>query len=166
MDFDILQSGSNLSRRFVALHRFTSSQRPYFPWMASQRRGSSSPSSGDHYNSETTGASCWSPRTWQMDGNLGLRAEDAATQSFAPRDSGRRNRVRTRREVRLVGTALCRLKHNPAEATQASTTRQLRSEPRQLVVHLPASCSAFDQHRPASNQSMSRHRLSTSFFVL
>ena len=33
--------------------------------MASQRSESSSPSSGDHYNSETAGASCWSPRTWQ-----------------------------------------------------------------------------------------------------
>ena len=37
------------------------------------------------YNSETAGASCWSPRRWYMDGNLGLRAEDAAPRSNAPR---------------------------------------------------------------------------------
>ena len=43
--------------------------------MASQRSGSSSPSSGDYYNSETAGASCWSQRTWHLDDNLGLRAE-------------------------------------------------------------------------------------------
>ena len=96
--------------------------------MASQRSGSSSPSSGDHYNCETAGASCSSTRTWHMDGNLGLRAEDAAPQSFAPRDSGRTNRVRTRREVKLVGPALCRLLYNPAkEPTQASQTRLVRS---------------------------------------
>ena len=96
-------------------------------------------------NSETAGASCWSPRTWHMDGNLGLRAQDAAPRSFAPRDSGRPNRVRTRQKVTLVGLALCRLKRNSAEEpTQASTTRHVRSELRQRVVHLPASCSAFD----------------------
>ena len=112
--------------------------RPCFSRMASQRRGSSSPSSGDHYNSETAGASCWSPRTWHMDGNFGLRAEDAAPRSFAPRDSGRPNRVRTRREVRLAGPALCQLLCNPAEEpTQASTTRPARSA--QHVVILPAS---------------------------
>ena len=144
MDFDILQSGSNLSRCFVALHRFTSSQRPYFPWMASQRRGSSSPSSGDHYNSETAGTSCWSPRTWHIDGNLGLRAEDAAPRSNAPRDSGRQKRVRTRQEARLDGPALRQLLSNSAEEpTQASTTRLVRSSLRQHVVHLPASRSAF-----------------------
>ena len=135
---------ARISPTCVALHRPPSLQRPCFPRMASQRSGSSSPSSGDHYNSETAGASCWSPRTWHMDGNLGLRAEDAAPRSFGLRDSGRPNRVRTRQEVRLVGPALCRLKYNPAEATQGSTTRHVRSEPRQLVVHLPASGSAFD----------------------
>ena len=103
---------------------------------------------------------------WHMDGNLELRAEDAAPRSLAPRESGRPNRVRTRREVRLVGPALCRLKHNPAEEpTQASTTRHVRSESRQLVVHLPASCSAPDWHRSACSQSMSRYRLSTFFFA-
>ena len=72
-----------------------------------QRRGSSSPSSGDPYNSEKAGASCWSPRTWHTDNNFGLRAEDTAPRSFAPRDSGRRIRVRTRREVRLEPSACC-----------------------------------------------------------
>ena len=57
---------------------------PCFPRMASQRSGSSSPSSGDHYNSEKAGASCWSPRTWHMDGKFELRAEDATPRSFAP----------------------------------------------------------------------------------
>ena len=92
MDFAILQSGFNLSERgpckfavwFESLRRFGSvaslpiESRPCFPRMASQRRGSSSPSSGDPYNSEKAGASCWSPRTWHTDNNFGLRAEDTA----------------------------------------------------------------------------------------
>ena len=89
----------------------------------------------DHYNSETAGASCWSPRTWYMDGNLGLCAEDAAPRSFARRDSVRPNRVRTRQEVKLAGPALCRLLYNPAkELTQASQTRLVRSALRQHAV--------------------------------
>ena len=136
---------ARISPTCVALHRPPSLQRPCFPRMASQRSGSSSPSSSDHYNSEKAGASRWSPRTWHVDGNFGLRAEDAAPRSFAPRDSGQPNRVRTRREVRLAGPALCQSLCNPAEEpTQASTTRHFRSGPRQLVVHLSASCSAFD----------------------
>ena len=136
---------ARISPTFCGIARFPSSQRPCFPRMESQRGGSSSPPSGDRCNSETAGASCWSPRTWHMDSNLGLCAEDAAPRSLAPRDSGRPNRVRTRREVKLVGPAVCRLKRNSAEdPTQATTTIHVRSEPRQLDVHLPASCSAFD----------------------
>ena len=143
MDFAILQF-ARISPTFVALHRFPSSQRPCFPRMASQRSGSSSPSSGNRYNSATAGASCWSPRTWHMEGNLGLRAEDAAPRSNAPRDSGRQERVRPRQEARLVGPALCRLLCNPAkEPTQASTTRLVRSALRQHVENLPTSRSAF-----------------------
>ena len=80
--FAILQSGFNLSERgpckfavwFESLRRFGSvaslpiESRPCFPRMASQRNGSSSPSGGDHYNSEKAGASCWSPRTWLCEG--------------------------------------------------------------------------------------------------
>ena len=117
--------------------------------MASQRSGSSSPSSGDRYNSETARASCWSSRTWHTDGNLGLRAEDAAPRSFAPRDSGRPKRVRTRREVRLVGPALCRLLYNPAkEPTQGSQTSLDRSAPRLHAVLVPASRSASNSIAP------------------
>ena len=108
--------------------------------MASQRTGSSSPSSGDHYNSETAGASCWPPRTWHMDDNFGLRAEDAAPRSFAPRDSGRPIRVRTRREVRPADPALCPLRCNFAEELiRASTNRPPRSALSQHAVTLPAS---------------------------
>ena len=107
--------------------------------MASQRSESSSPSSGDHYNSEKAGASCWSPCTWQMDGNFGLRAEDAVPRSFAPRDSGRPIRVRTRREVRPADPALCPLCCNLAEELiQAPTTRPARSALSQHAVTLPA----------------------------
>ena len=57
-----------------------------------------------------------------MDGKFGLRAEGAAPRSLAPRDSGRPIRVRTRREVRLAGPALCPLSCNPAdELIRAST---------------------------------------------
>ena len=117
--------------------------------MASQGSGFSSPSSGDHYNSETAGASCWSPRTWHMDGNLGLRAEDTAPRSNAPRDSGRQERVRPRQAARLVGPALCRLLCSPAkELTQASPTRLVRSALRQHVENLPASRSASNSIAP------------------
>ena len=75
-----------------------------------------------------------------MDGNFVQYADDAAPRSFAPRHSGRPNRVRTRREVRLDGPALCQLLCNPAEEpTQASTTRPARSAPSQHAVILPAS---------------------------
>ena len=112
--------------------------------MAYQRSGSSSPSSGDHYYSETAGASCWSPRTWHVDGNLELRAEDAAPRSNAPRDSGRPERVLTRQEARPVGPTLRQLLRNSAEEpTQASIARLVRSALRQHVAKLPASRSTF-----------------------
>ena len=117
--------------------------------MASQRSGSSSPSSGDLYSSETAEASCWSPRTWHMDGNLGLRAGDAAPRSNAPLDSGRQERVRPRQDARLVGPALCPLLYNPAkEPTRASPTRPVRSALRQPVVNLRASRSASNSIAP------------------
>ena len=54
------------------------------------------------------------------------------------------NRI-PRQEARFAGPALCQLLRNSAEEpTQASTTRHVRSGPRQLVVLLPASCSAYD----------------------
>ena len=112
--------------------------------MASQRSGPSSPSSGDHYNSETAGASCWSPRTWHLDDNPGLRADDAAPRSDAPRDSGRPERVCPRREASRVGAVLRRSRCSPAEEpTQASTNRLVRSALRQRVSHLPASRLTF-----------------------
>ena len=55
------------------------------------------PSSGDYCNSETAGASGWSPRTWNTY-NLGLHAEDAAPRSDVPRDSEEFERVRPRRK--------------------------------------------------------------------
>ena len=68
-----------------------------------------------------------------------------------------------RKEARLFGPALCQLLSNPAEEpTQSSTNKQ----PRQLAVHLPASCSAYDSHRFAYSQSMSRYRLSTFFLMV
>ena len=91
VDFAILQSCSNLSDvllRCIASHRVNA---PVFSRMVSQRSGSSSPSNGDHYNSKTAGASCWATRTWHMDDNLGLLAEDASPRSDAPRDPGRSN---------------------------------------------------------------------------
>ena len=117
--------------------------------MASQRSGTSSPFSGYYYKRETEGASCWTPRTWHLDDNLGLRAEDAAPRSDAARDSGRSERIRPRQEARRVGPALCRLPRNPAEElTQASTTRLVRSALRQHVANLPASRPAFTSIAP------------------
>ena len=149
MDFAILQPCLNLSdvlQRCIDSHRVNA---PVFFRMASQRSGSFSPSSRDHYNSETAWASCWSPRTWHMDGNLGLRAEDAAPRSNAPRTSGRQERVLPRREARLVGPALGRLLCSPAkELPQASPTRLVRPVLRQHVTNLPASRSASTSIAP------------------
>ena len=140
---------ARISPTCVALHRPPSLQRPCFPRMASQRSGSSSPSSGDRYNSETAGASCWSTRTWQLDDNLGLRSEDTAPWSNAPRDSGRQVRVRPRQEARLASPALRRLPCNPAkEPTQASPTRLVRSALRRHAAHLPASRPALPSIAP------------------
>ena len=175
MDFAILQSGMNLSdcglRKFAvwleSLRRFGSvaslpiESRPCFPRMASQRSGSSSPSSGDPYNSEKAGASCWSPRTWHTDSNFGLRAEDTAPRSFAPRDSGRRIRVRTRREVRLadlspqpVALRPCRgadpsLNTRPARSAlsqHAVTLPALRFAPHSIAPHTASACPGTFQH--------------------
>ena len=121
--------------------------------MASQRSGSSSPSSGDHYNSEKAGASCSSPRTWHMDGNFGLRAEDAAPRSFAPSDSGRPIRVRPRREVRLAGLALCPLRCNPPQRSDPSLINQtcsLRAKP--ACCDFASLVLRISQHRSASSK--------------
>ena len=158
---------ARISPTFVALHRFPSSQRPCFSQMVSQRSGPSSSSSGDHYNSETAGASCWSPRTWHMDGNLGLRAEDAAPRSVAPRDSGRPNRVGTRRQVRLVGPSRCWLKYNPAkEPTQVSRTRLVRSALRQHAMIFPASRFASHSIAPRAASSSLGTASAPSFWRL
>ena len=163
MDFAILQSGLNLSdyrlcpfaawleslRRSRCVASLPIESRPCFPRMASQRSGSSSPSKGDHYNSEKTGASCWSPCTRYMDGAFGLRAEDAAPRIFARRDSGRPIRVRTRREVRPADPALCPLRCNLAEELiRASTNRPARSALSQHAVTLPASRFASNSIAP------------------
>ena len=75
-----------------------------------------------------------------MDGNCGLRAEDAPPRNFAPRDSGRPILVRTRREVRYAGPALCQLLCNPVEEPiRASTSRPARSALSQHALTLPAS---------------------------
>ena len=98
-----------------------------------------------------------------MDSNFGLRAEDAAPRSFAPRDSGRPIRARPRREVRLAGLALCPLRCNPAEELiQASSTRPARSALSQHAVTLPAS--RFASHSIAPHTaSAPRYRLCTIF---
>ena len=173
MDFAILQSGLGLSdcglckfavwfeslRRFGSVASLPIESSPCFPRMASQRRGSSSPSSGDPYNSEKAGASCWSPRTWHTDNNFGLRAEDTALRSFAPRDSGRRIRVRTRREVRLEPSACC-----------AATLQRSLSKPQTCSLCAKPACCDFarlalriSQHRSARSKRKPRYRLCTIF---
>ena len=72
-----------------------------------------------------------------MDGNFGLRAQDAAPRSFAPSDSGRPIRVRPRREVRLAGLALCPLRCNPPQRSDPSLINQTCSLRAKLA--LPAS---------------------------
>ena len=148
-----MQSGLNLSdcgicqfaawleslRRFRSVASLPIESRPCFPRMASHRSGSSSRSSGDHYNSEKAGASCWSPRTWHTDGNFGLRAEDTAPRSFAPCDTGRPIRVRTRREVRFAGLTPLPVALQPCRGADPSlNTRPACSARSQRAVTLPA----------------------------
>ena len=130
--------------------------------MACQRSGSSPPSSGDHYNSEKAGGSFWSPHTWHMDGNFGLRAEDAASRSFAPRDLGRPIRVRTRREVRLAGLSPLPVALQPRRGADPSLNNQTCS-----LRAKPACCARLalriSQHRSASSKRKPRYRFSIYF---
>ena len=122
--------------------------------MASQRGGSSFPSRGDYCNSETAGASCWSPRTWHTY-NLGLHAEDAAPRSDVPRDSEQFERVRPRRKrLDLVphsagyhattrgadpslNSQTCSLRATPACCKFTSTA------PRAAIASLGTACALF-----------------------
>ena len=140
-------------RRFVALHRSPSSQRPCFSSDGISTEWVLFPSSGDHQQRDGRGLLLVTTHA-HMDGNLVLRVEDAAPRSIAPRDSGRPERVRTREEVRLVGPALCRLLYNPAkEPTQTSQTRLACSALRQHAVLLPTSRSTSNSIAPRAASS-------------
>ena len=100
--------------------------------------------------------------TWTA--TLGYMQKTLHLGAFAPRDSGRPTRARTRREVRLAGPALCPLRCNPAEELiRASTTGPARSA-------LSPACCDFDrlalrisQHRSASSKREPRHHHSIFF---
>ena len=155
---------ARISTTFCSVASLPIESRPCFPRMASQRSGSSSPSSGDDYNSEKAGASCWSPRTWHTDGNFGLCAEDTAPRSFAPCDSGRPIRVRTRREVRLAGLSPLPVALQPCRgADPRVNTRPARSALSQHAVTLPASRFAFHSIAPQT-ASACPGTTSASFF--
>ena len=88
-----------------------------------------------------------------MDGNFGLRAEDAAPRSFAPSDSGRPIRVRPRREVRLAGLALCPLRCNPPQRSDPSLNNQtcsLRAKP--ACCDFASLALRISQHRSARSK--------------
>ena len=132
MDFVNLQSGLNLSEVFVALHRFPSSQAPVFLGWHLNGVGPLPPPAATLTTARRQGPP------------VGRRARGTRTatapRSFAPRDSGRRIRVRTRREVRLaalsplpVALQLCR------GADPSPNTRPARSALSQHAVTSPAS---------------------------
>ena len=181
MDFAILRSGLNLSdcglckfaawleslRRFRSVASLSIESRPCFPRMASQRSGSYSLSSGDHYNSEKAGASCWSPRTWHTDGSFGLRAEDTAPRTFAPRDSGRPIRVRTTREVRLAGLSplpVALQLRRGADPSLKNQTCSLRAKP--ACCDFGRLAHRISQHRSANSKRMPRYHFSILILVL
>ena len=95
-------------------------------------------------------------------GNFGLRAEDAAPRIFAPRDSGRPIRVRTRREVKLAGLSPLPVALQPRRGAHPSLNNQtysLRAKPAccdfaRLALHIL-------QHRSASSKRKPRYRLCT-----
>ena len=74
--------------------------------MASQRRGSASPSSGDHYDSETPGASCWSLSTTERGRQLWASCRRRITSERRSSRLKTAGRVRPRLEARLVCSAL------------------------------------------------------------
>ena len=116
---------------------------------------------------DRAGASCWSPRAWHTDSNFGLRAEDTALRSFAPRDSGRPIRVRKRREVRFAGLSplpvalqLCR------GADPSLNTRPARSALSQHAVTLPALRFASHSIAPQTASACSGTTSASFFLVL
>ena len=99
-----------------------------------------------------------------MDGNFGLRAEDAAPRGFAPSDSGRPIRVRPRREVRLAGLALCPLRCSPPQRSDPSLNNQtcsLRAKP--ACCDFASFALRISQHRSARSKRTPRYRLCTIF---
>ena len=157
-------SPARISPTFCSVASRPIESRPCFPRMTSQRSGSSSPSSGDHYNSEKAAASCWSPRTWHMDGNFGLRAEDVAPQSFAPQ------RLRTAdpstHETKGQACWSCPLPValQPRRGADPSLNNQTCS-----IRAKPACCDfvplalRISQHRSARSKRKPRYRLCTIF---
>ena len=136
-------------RRFVALHRFPSSQRPCLSsdgisteWVLFplQRRPLTTvrpqgPPVGRRAGGTWTATWDYVQKTLHLGAML--------------LDPGRPERVRPRQEARLVGPALCRLLCNPAkEPTQAPPTRLNRSALRQHVARLPASRSTSNNTAP------------------
>ena len=103
--------------------------------MASQRSGSSSPSSGDHYDSETAGASYWSLRMKARRRQLWTSCRRRFTSERRSSRLKMIGRVRPRQEARLVCSAICQHK----TLLRIFTSFTLRS--------LPAR--AFDPHFPA-----------------
>ena len=161
MDFAILQSDLCLSDVLVALHRFPSSHAPVFHGWHLNGVGPLPPPAATPITVRRQGP--WSPCTRHMDGAFGLRAEDAAPRSFAPRDSGRPIRVRTRREVRPADPALCPLRCNFAEELiRASTNRPARSALSQHAVILPAS--RFASHSIAPPAASASPGTESAFF--
>ena len=162
MDVAILQSCSKLSdvlKRCFASRRVNA---PVFPRLVSQRSGSSSPSIGGHYNSETAGTSCWLPRTWHVDDNLGICAEYAAPRNNAPRDSGRLERVRTpETRGQACWSRTLPVATQPREGADPSLHNQtclLRATPACCKFAGPAP--HIYKHRSASSQRNPRYRLS------
>ena len=153
---------ARISPTFCSVASLPIESRPCFPRMASQRSGPSSPSSGDHYNSEKAGASCRSPRTWHMDGNFGLHAEDAAPRSFC--SSRLRTADPSTHETRGQACWSCPLPIalQPRRGADPSLNNQTARSA------LSPACCDFDrlalrisQHRSASSKSKPRYRLCT-----
>ena len=134
-----MQSGLNLSDVLVALHRFPSSHAPVFvgwhlngvgPLLPPAATTTTVRRQRPHVGRRARG-------TWTA--TLDYVQKTSHLRALLLSDSGQPIRVRTRREVRLAGPALCPLRCNPAEGLiRASTTRPARSALSQHAVTLPA----------------------------
>ena len=127
--------------------------------MACQRSESSSPSSGDHYNSEEAGASCLSPRKATLDyvqktlhlGFLLLATQDGRSEYARDERSG----------LLVLLSAGCAATPQRSDPSLNNQTCSLRAKP--ACCDVASVALRTSQHRSARSKRTPRYRLCTIF---